>query len=219
MARERRAPDSPLPTEQTRSQETLERLLTAAELVLRDEGPDGATLRAIADRAGVSVGIVYRRFPDKDTVLRAVYMRFFERSAAANATALRDPRLSAMPAGPLARRLIDGAAAGYRTHRRLLRALLMYARSHEDPEFQRRAEAVNAAAFDGVAKLFESRVREIRHPDPAAAIVFGLRAVGAVLQDCILFDPSGARDTDRMLIEVTRMFLNFLGVANDARVA
>jgi AcrR family transcriptional regulator len=97
MARERRAPDSPLPTEQTRSQETLERLLTAAELVLRDEGPDGATLRAIADRAGVSVGIVYRRFPDKDTVLRAVYMRFFERSAAANATALRDPRLSGIP--------------------------------------------------------------------------------------------------------------------------
>ena len=72
------------PVKQRRSQETLDRLLDAAEHRLGRVGAEGATLRAIADQAGVSVGIVYRRFPDKDTVLRATYMRFFERAVAAN---------------------------------------------------------------------------------------------------------------------------------------
>src|SRR6185503_11170779 len=46
------APDAPLPVTQRRSQETLDRLLAAAENALREEGPDGATLRSIAERAG-----------------------------------------------------------------------------------------------------------------------------------------------------------------------
>ena len=32
---------------------------------------------AIAARAGMSVGNVYKRFPDKDSLIRAVYARFF----------------------------------------------------------------------------------------------------------------------------------------------
>ena len=44
--------DRPHPVLQQRSRETVERLLDAAEATLRDEGCEGATLRAISERAG-----------------------------------------------------------------------------------------------------------------------------------------------------------------------
>jgi AcrR family transcriptional regulator len=182
--------------------------------VLRDAGADGATLRAIAERAGVSLGIVYRRFPDKDTVLRAVYMRYFERIGATNVAAIADPRWAEIPTADLGAHVIRGLSHGYQLHRPLLRALHVYAMAHEDVEFKRRADAANSAALDGVALLFERRVVEIRHPDPTAAIHFALRAVGAVLQQRLIFDPRriSASERETLEAEAVRMFLSYLGV-------
>jgi len=64
------------PPKQARSLETVQRLLDAAEQLLETEGLEAATVPAIAKKARVSVGVVYRRFPDKDTLLRAVWERF-----------------------------------------------------------------------------------------------------------------------------------------------
>src|SRR6185369_9797509 len=66
---------------QARSRHTLHRLLAAAEALLEHGGLEAATVPAIADAAGVSVGVIYRRFPDKDALLRAVYERSFQMMA------------------------------------------------------------------------------------------------------------------------------------------
>jgi AcrR family transcriptional regulator len=209
------APDSPLPTSQRRSQDTLERLLTAAEDALREEGPDGATLRGIADRAGVSIGIVYRRFPDKDTILRAVYIRFFERSAARNREGLASPHWQQLTLPTIVRLLIEGIVAGYRSNQPLLRALILYARTHNDPDFKRRAQALNATALEGVATLLESRSAEIDHPSPNMAIRFAMTSVAAVLQEHVVFEAAGATssiDRQQLVTETTRLFLRYLGI-------
>src|SRR6185436_14876416 len=73
---------------QQRSRQTLTRLLDAAEALLDENGLDAATVPAIAERAGVSVGVVYRRFRNKDELLRAVYERFFQRALQSNRTAM-----------------------------------------------------------------------------------------------------------------------------------
>src|SRR5260221_3016165 len=75
---------------QARSRLTVHRLLSAAEALLAHGGLDAATVPAIASAAGVSVGVVYRRFPDKDNLLRAVYDRFFERIRDQNAACMRE---------------------------------------------------------------------------------------------------------------------------------
>src|SRR6185369_480768 len=80
------------PPRQARSRETLARLLDAAQAVLAEGGLEAATVPAIAKRAGLSVGAVYRRFPDKDALLRAVYVRLFGRAREQNAARL-DPEL------------------------------------------------------------------------------------------------------------------------------
>src|SRR5580692_92355 len=67
-----------LPVHQARSRDSLSRLLKATVEVLDEDGIEGATIPRIAARAGVSPGTVYRRFPDKDALLREVCIRAFE---------------------------------------------------------------------------------------------------------------------------------------------
>src|SRR3954469_22007382 len=73
---------------QERSRETASRLLEAAENVLEKRGLKGASVPAIARRAGVSPASIYRRFVDKDGLLREVFERFFERSIETNEATL-----------------------------------------------------------------------------------------------------------------------------------
>lgn len=207
--------DQPLPARQERSQATTEHLLEAAEHLLREGGADAATLRAIADRAGVSLGIVYRRFPDKDAVLRAVYMRFFERVAELNARSLASERLRRATIAQSARGLVAGIAEGYRVHRPLLRALVLYARTHPDAEFRKRAAALNAAAFADMQRLFEAHGDAITHPHPELAVPFAISAVASMLQERMLFHDVWAQPTlpqPELVTEAARMFLSYLGV-------
>ena len=51
-----------------------ERVLEAAEAVLSTGGPD-ASLEAVARRAGVGIGTLYRHFPTREALFEAVYRR------------------------------------------------------------------------------------------------------------------------------------------------
>jgi Transcriptional regulator len=60
---------------QDRSRQTYERILVAAENLFAEKGWDGLNTNAIAQAAGVSIGSLYRYFPDKSAVLRALAER------------------------------------------------------------------------------------------------------------------------------------------------
>src|SRR5579864_9491540 len=51
-----------------------ERLLEAAKAVFSAGGPD-ASLEAVARRAGVGIGTLYRHFPTREALFEAVYRR------------------------------------------------------------------------------------------------------------------------------------------------
>src|SRR5260221_7590475 len=79
-----------------------ERLLEAAKAVFSAGGP-GASLEAVARRAGVGIGTLYRHFPTREALFEAVYRREVEqlgeladsfKGAAAPAKALRRWRRS-----------------------------------------------------------------------------------------------------------------------------
>jgi AcrR family transcriptional regulator len=207
--------DRPLPAQQERSQATTGQLLQAAEALLREGGADAATLRAIADRAGVSLGIVYRRFRDKDTVLRAVYTQFFERVAATNAHALdtSGARLSQATIARVAAAVVRGIAEGYRTQRPLVRALVLYARTHPDAEFRRRSAALNASAYHGMQRLFEPHAVGVSAARREKAVAFAVSAVAAIMQERILFADSTASPElshDELVSEATAMMTAYL---------
>jgi AcrR family transcriptional regulator len=59
------------------------RLCDVAEKQFASHGPDGVTMRELADALGVSSMTPYRYFKDKDSILAAVRTRAFNRFAAA----------------------------------------------------------------------------------------------------------------------------------------
>ena len=63
------------PPQQARSREALRKLLTATEEVLAEVGYEECTMAAVAERAGVSVGSIYRRFEGRDQLLAVLKER------------------------------------------------------------------------------------------------------------------------------------------------
>ncbi len=54
------------------AQQNRERIVAAAEKVFVEQGA-GTSLEAVAKRAGVGIGTLYRRFPTRDALLAALY--------------------------------------------------------------------------------------------------------------------------------------------------
>ena len=63
--------------QQDRSRRTVDRILAAADRLIAEQG-SSATTTAIAAEAGVSVGALYRFFPDKHAVGQALADRYLE---------------------------------------------------------------------------------------------------------------------------------------------
>lgn len=57
---------------QRRAQASVDFILEAAAQVLEADGEAGFNTNVVAERAGVSIGTLYRYFPDKQSVLRAL---------------------------------------------------------------------------------------------------------------------------------------------------
>jgi AcrR family transcriptional regulator len=68
-------------TKQNRSNETIEILMAAVRLQLR-EG-EMLSMQAIADKAGVSIGTVYHHFRSKDQILGYAYALYLDKIASA----------------------------------------------------------------------------------------------------------------------------------------
>jgi AcrR family transcriptional regulator len=77
--------DAPLRAD---ARQNRERILVAAEEIFMEQG-GGASLEAVAKRAGVGIGTLYRRFPTRDELLAATYserlLAFAEACSAATA--------------------------------------------------------------------------------------------------------------------------------------
>src|SRR5262245_1026958 len=64
---------------QARSVATFERILEAAGALFDEMGVDATTMEAIADRAGVSIGSVYRFLENKNALKMTLSARWTER--------------------------------------------------------------------------------------------------------------------------------------------
>lgn len=199
---------------QARSRDTLARLLNAAEQLLEEGGLDAATVPAIAERAAVSVGVVYRRFPDKDALLRAVYERFFWRVKEQNNIGLATFATIKLPLPDLIRGMVRGMVEGYRRKRNILRALLQYSRTHPDAKFKRTARELNRASTGAIMALLLSHRERIKHPEPEKAIEFVVLTIASVLHTVILEDDPthGLRAPEKLEEELVLLVFGYLGV-------
>jgi AcrR family transcriptional regulator len=202
-----------LPPIQERGRQAGERLLGAAEKILESRGLEAATVPAIAARAGMSVGNVYKRFPDKDSLLRAVYERFFAESLAANEFALDPAKWKNIPTTEVLSTLITGMIEGYRGRRALIRALLLYAQTHGDAEFRGHAEEMRAETLGLFERLLRDRRADIGHPHPERAIRFVVTLLAHALEDAVMSEGGGIAGGD-FLSHVPETSVELFRVAN-----
>ena len=202
------------PTHQARSQETLERILEAAEEVVSEKGFDNATVSEIVRRANSSVGAMYARFNDKDSLLVVLHERFCEQALATTEAVLDPARWEGAPIAEILATALPFVVHVYQKKQGLLRAFMM--RGCADPQFAERASRVGREISEQMISLLMSRRDEIKHPDPVLAVDFALRATFDVMDLTTFYgDIQRSKLTltaDQLAEELTRMFCCYLGI-------
>jgi AcrR family transcriptional regulator len=210
-------PAKKLAPQQARSRESLKRLLTAAAEILDERGLDGATIPRIAARASLTPGAVYRRFRNKDALLRTLFLEVL-RGAAKGAEGVLNAELLKQPLCAIAEQIVETSLRSHRQHGGLLRAMRQFWQSHPSAAFRRQMDELEVINLQRVAAAVLTKRARIGHPDPDKAVPFGLLLVGFTLREVI--DLGGLSATwsevmphdDRHLVdELTRAFLSYLG--------
>lgn len=92
--------------QQVRSQQRVDLILDTAADLIAEVGYEAVTTNAIAERAGISIGSLYRYFPDKDAILRALAKRHREQVRAVFDKALSED-IAYLPLSVVLDRIID----------------------------------------------------------------------------------------------------------------
>ncbi|WP_306253649.1 TetR/AcrR family transcriptional regulator [Parvularcula sp. IMCC14364] len=165
---------------QSRSIQTRNKIVAAFEALLKEKAFENISVAEIADKAGVSVGAIYRRFENKDAFIPLIleaYKKRIEAFAADPANHLEpDIQAGLFPAlqemTRLAWRFLEKDA-------NLLRAAFIHARTRPDLVGEEWDDllAVSAAGYAQLLRLF---AEEIQRPDinEAAAMTLYLLNVG-----------------------------------------
>jgi AcrR family transcriptional regulator len=181
-------------------------LIAATQELVAEGGPEAATVRAIAARAGVTAGLIRHYFQSKDELTRAAYRALMDGMTAKGSDALEgvgaspEERLAAFVAASLRPPVLDVGAvvlwagymhkvrsdpellatheASYTTYRDTLQGLIAALRRPAS-EAQLRGEAIACnAVIDGL--WLEGSI--LSHTFAQGEIVtIGLKSVGAIL--------------------------------------
>jgi len=201
--------------QQERSRRTLEKLLTATVQVLEQHGLEGATIPRIAERAGVSVGSVYRRFEDKDALFKAAFLALVEQSGAANRKNLTPEVFAGMTLEAITRALIHAMVRQFRMHPGLLKALEDFLEHHPDVVFRERVLELIAENYGRIAGVLLLCRDRMTHANPERAALFAILTAVTVIQARTLendsvWDKVAALDDKELEREATDLVVAYL---------
>lgn len=160
------------PAQQSRSQQTLSRLLNAAEEIIAEQGIEGMTVAAVARRAEKSVGSLYHHFRDKASLINAIFQRMHREFTATLHDAVDPNRWRGASIAEVLHGYLQFSEEVYRNRPAQLRT--MFALGLHQADFQRQMEQINQQLGSALRFLLQQRVEEINHPKPSIAIAFAL---------------------------------------------
>jgi AcrR family transcriptional regulator len=180
------------PTERTeaRKARTRERIVAAALEQVAEGGYRSAAVHAVAARAGVATGTVYRHFPSKDDLFAEV----FERAAGRELDVLRDV------AGDRRRPAVERIAAAVEAfaRRALAGPVLAYAQIAEpvDPAVESERLRLRVGYRDAFARVLDDGVAagELRPHDTRTVAAALVGALGEALVGPLSARPDGAKE-------------------------
>jgi AcrR family transcriptional regulator len=197
----------------------VERLVRATVGILNEDGLQGATIPRIAERAGLAAGTVYRRFPDKDALLREVCLRLVEQNGQAQEIWLSPERWRKSTLRELCQSIVAMVRKTHAENHRLILSLGLFATQDTDAAFVKKIHRLQQRSLQRIAELLLTRQEDIHHPDPEAAVYFALLSLLMTMQGVYVLptmaEPFRALlpDVDaRLQKELPVMLLRYLGI-------
>ena len=199
---------------QARSERTLQRLLDAAEELIKEKGHAAVSIPEIARRARSSVGGFYARFRDKNELLRALEERHFI-ELEQRVDALADAsRWENAPTVAIVEAAVAELVTVTRERRHMIAAFLV--RAIEDPVIRAGGLRFRRRIEQRLSALLLPRRAEMSHPDPPLAIDLGIQSAFALMQQHVLIEGtqvSGRQlSDDELRRELATMFLGYVGI-------
>lgn len=155
--------------QQERSRKTYERLLMATLKTLSRHGLDGTTIPRIAREAGVAPATVYRRFADKQALLRAACLHLLEMTNTGNREQLKE-RLGRGSLESAAREMVRLMFLQNRSQPKLMQAMETILGNDDDEAFVKQALALRDGTLDQLVQVMLLHRDEIKHPEPEYAV-------------------------------------------------
>ena len=168
---------------------------------------------AIARLSARSIGAIYRRFPDKNSLLETVFRRYYRRLSERNQESLSHLQASNRSLVALIPVIVRGIVVGQHRDRHLIAALYEFADSHSDSRFRQEAKELTAHALGVLRNLLLARRQELAHPVPERAVDMALVAISLVAHGVIQHNqtiPLSNIDEEILIQELTAMVLSYL---------
>jgi len=206
--------DAPQQPQQQRSRETLDTLITATIRQLESDSLEVCTLPRIAAQANLAAASVYRRFPDKDALLRAAFLHVLQQNAKITRPQLEKLLLRKSLQATIEAIVLD-LLYQYRQRPHFMRSLSLFLESHSGTAFALEGRRLISTRLELTAGLLLEHRDRIRHPNPARAVVFAVLLATSAIESAILTPDSlwsvALPFADKQLAtEITRAALAFL---------
>lgn len=189
---------------QDRSKETVEAILGATALVLKREGYARASTRRVAEVAGVSVGSLYQYFPNKESLVVALYERHLGDLVSAFESRFEASAHAPLPEAveDLVRAALELHAVDPELHRVLVEQVPRSGRPHPN-------EAPEARILEVVRDFLRVRASEIRPANPDLVAFVVVEAVEGLTHAAVLDRPNHLRDGE-LAAEISTLILAYL---------
>ena len=202
--------------QQARSRRTMERLLAATITVIEEKGLSGITIPEIAAAAGVSTGSIYRRFVDKDALVRAALLQMLETFHEANRANIPADRFKGRSLEEAVHALCRALVAQYRGRTRLMKALDQFVELQGDNGFRERVVNLSEASLRLIIHALLPFKDRIAATDPERAITFALLSAVTLIEvhklhESPLWKHMLPLDDDALAEETARTMAAYLG--------
>jgi AcrR family transcriptional regulator len=200
------------PPRQRRSHESLERVLDAAESLIRERGFDTMTIAEVVQRSGTSVGSIYARFNNKLGLLRAVQLRYHARVQNDIFAGFSGDHPENESLEEAVSRIVTVLSRHVLNEQALFRAFVLEAVF--DPGVRAQGERTNSQRRDKMVEILLAHRAEIRHADPDRAARWVYSMCMAMLRERVTFgegaELSGGFCDDELVAEMTGMVTSYL---------
>ena len=198
---------------QQRAQDVLDNLVEATIALLREREFENVSVADIANRARVSVGTFYTRFPTREHILAHIARDYWATVLLGLTRVVAPARTRSIHIEQIANAYFRLSALSYLKHGAVLRPLSLIVRSPGHTELRQ----IVSSFDDRVHSLLRERVlahkRKIRHHDPKAAVDFAILAASATIRECFLYGEPVSHLTQRhraLIEETSRLFSTYL---------